>query len=658
MSGTCVAAVVLLTTVAGNLDVRLVAVALAVPALVVLPSVLARPRLVLAGLVVVVTANLGTVAAGLGVPALTKAVLLLAGFAAWRGVRRGELVLRRSVVHLTLLGYLLAQTASLLFADDRAAGLSVLSGLVQAAVLLLVLSTLASGPGGRSVLAMSVVATLGGLAALSVVQEFALGNSTELLGLSRVSKTADIGSSTRRHAGPYFDANFWGRDLVLFVPLALALATAAGRRSQRLLAAGAAAAMVLGTYLTQSRGAFLALGVGVIVHLALGTPRQRRLLWAAPVMALVLAALPGVGSRLESVTQVAQAATGGGDQSLVGRVAVLRLGLAMAADRPLLGVGTGNFTLAQPEYQRRDPTFTRRTLAPHNLYVQLAAESGLLGLLSWLAFFGSIVVLALSARHRRQGLPRGPSALPGALVAGLAAWAFASVFLHLAEFHLLVIAVALVLLLHDRTREVPVPERPESPPLRFARRLAAATALVCFCIAVAGAASALPMTRHPWEVTVFSTVTARDGGGNPYEYDVAGRGVINTSFAVLLEEQTRRVAGLFPAGQRPQFEVANQPTSQLLTVTAVSPERAPALEAADQVLVRAVRQIDATGSFYVLRPLQQPRVSRRTVLRAGGAATALGLGAGVAAVSAGAVLAAGGALDGAGRHRRRAALSA
>lgn len=624
---------------------RLVLVALAVPGLVLLPAVLARPRLVLVGVVVVSAANLGAVGAGLGIPGITKAVLLLGAVAAWLGVRRGQLMVHSSLIYLTLLAFGLAQAGSLLFAVDRVAGLVALADLAQSAILLLVLVTLASAPGGPATLAVTLVSTMAALAGLTAVQEFALGNATDLGGLSRVPKGADVGGRTGRHAGPYYDANFWARDLVLFLPLAFAWLASTARRRVRAGAAMAALMLVTGVYLTQSRGAFLAVAVAAVTYLALSGPRQRRLLWGLPVALGLLAALPGVGSRLATVAQVAQAFTGGGDPSLVGRAAALRLGLAMVQDRPLLGVGKANFLVVQPEYQRLDPTFAERTLAPHNLYLELAAESGLLGLLTWLAFFGCALWLALRLRRRTGDWQRAPATLPAALVASLVGWAFASLFLHLAEFHLLVMLVALIVVLHAQSD--PAPTGPAKPPPqgRFLRRLAGATAVVCWLEALVAAAVVLPVIREPWEAVGYSTVAARDAEANPYERDVAGRSVINATYTAIMEEQSALLMRDLPEDDAPAVTVAASPTSLLLTVTAVSADRNAAVTAAQSVLARAAARIDATEGFYVLRLLgDQAQVERIPRVDVGQAAVAMAVALLVGGAAGLSVLAAGAAL--------------
>src|SRR3712207_8487426 len=45
-------------------------------------------------------------------------------------------------------------------------------------------------------------------------------------------------------------------------------------------------------------------------------------------------------------------------------------------------------------FRSRAQVIVRRQVAPHNLYLQLGAEAGLLGLTGWLVFFLGVVVVA------------------------------------------------------------------------------------------------------------------------------------------------------------------------------------------------------------------------------------------------------------------------
>jgi hypothetical protein len=96
---------------------------------------------------------------------------------------------------------------------------------------------------------------------------------------------------------------------------------------------------------------------------------------------------------------------------------VLDAAWRMFREHPLLGVGSGTFARAFSEYNA-DPGMQYGSLSAHNLYAQLLAEQGLLGLLSFLA----VLALAVGPLLRvRRPLEENRSPIPWLLVS-LAAW--------------------------------------------------------------------------------------------------------------------------------------------------------------------------------------------------------------------------------------------
>jgi O-antigen ligase len=177
------------------------------------------------------------------------------------------------------------------------------------------------------------------------------------------------------------------------------------------------------------------------------------------VVALLVVA-PGGGERLGTLREASEAAEQGGDESLVGRFVMGRVALAVFADHPAIGVGTGNFDLVSPDYQRRMGLAVLRRLGSHDVYLEMAAESGLLGLASWILFYGSAVFVVVRARRIFERLPLGDeSSRAGQLVsagvlAGLGGWAFASLFLSLGDMRFLTVAIALGVALDIDARRV------------------------------------------------------------------------------------------------------------------------------------------------------------------------------------------------------------
>ncbi|MDQ0601630.1 O-antigen ligase [Streptomyces canus] len=224
-----------------------------------------------------------------------------------------------------------------------------------------------------------------------------------------------------RAVGTFGPQDVMGMATVVALGLVCALGLALGRTSvrQRGVAVLCALALLPPLALSFSRGAWIATAVTCTVQLVLAGLR-RALKAAAAVVAVgvVLVGGLGVGSamlqeRIDSITQV----TDSPDQSVVDRYTMWAAATDMWLEHPLTGVGLKGF----PEYRdgyaspalssgsdtegagaayRRQPL-----LSPHNMYLLVLSEQGLIGLLglagSWLALL--VCGLRAAVRARRPG---------------------------------------------------------------------------------------------------------------------------------------------------------------------------------------------------------------------------------------------------------------
>jgi putative inorganic carbon (HCO3(-)) transporter len=213
---------------------------------------------------------------------------------------------------------------------------------------------------------------------------------------------------------------------LLMLGLALAIATVQTQnRRVRLAAAAFVPVMLLIILLTQSRGAFIGLVFGFGPPL-LGRLRKRPSI-AGPVLVilcLIVALVPAAlwhrlegMSKLTSTTTIAQADEEGSARQ---RYKVLKTGLRIFGDHPVVGIGIGCYKEAIVQYA---PELGPRDA--HNTYLSLAAEMGIPGLLLWLGMVGSVLS---RARRRRASIEADDRtiqalwverAIMGFLVAGL-----------------------------------------------------------------------------------------------------------------------------------------------------------------------------------------------------------------------------------------------
>lgn len=300
------------------------------------------------------------------------------------------------------------------------------------------------------VVPMSIIGLLAG------VNEFVLGGHITFLGFENLTLVEGEGTVTGRHAGPLEDANFWGRLLVVGVPFALAMATSLAGRGRRLAAAACAPlllGLLLGIYLTSSRGAFLAAGAATLVFAVL-VQRHRRVVLGALAFAPLALLLPGVGSRLGAVlglfgsTQYSAV-----DSSVIERLAAQQVALRMIAERPLTGVGPGGYMPAFSDTSALTGLSLRRIVAPHNGYLGTAAEIGLIGAACWLFLIGVGIVFgarSLAALRAVETIDDHLSPYVAATLAAIAGWCVATIFLHVTYHRVLLILLALAALQHPQ----------------------------------------------------------------------------------------------------------------------------------------------------------------------------------------------------------------
>lgn len=582
-------------------------------------AALVHPRWALLALVVVEVSNASSIVGGVAGVSLGMAALLFATASLGLGVLTGKLRPRYSPVMLLAGVFVVAQLPSLMAAADTGNSWGVLLALIKDLYFLVLVTALALAIADAWVIARIVTAVITALAGLTLVNEFALGSTSAFGGFSTISEATGVGAATERHAGPLPDSNFWGRLLVLAVPLAMSLAVVAWRRSSRAAALGWAGSLLVllgGVYLTGSRGTLLSVTFLVICWLALAEPMTRRLLVFLPIVALLVLILPGVGSRLASLGQL----TGGGgqaDYSLAGRAAAQQIYLAMFRDNPGLGVGLGSLAVEWPTYTPHTETAPTRRLAPHNLYLQLGAESGLVGLAGWLVFFVGVLVLAARVWTAYPVTPLGRAPPERLLAVGAAAallgWGVASLFLHLAYWpHMLVVA-AIVAVLYDQTRAR------QSDALRVtvqswlaAVLRPAAVARVLLTVVAAGLVLSVALTT---ESVARVTVTVRGAVGQvgqgdvegAYTRDVLSRLIVLPTYAAVMDEAASRVTQSARGSDDYRVAVAGSSTEGTLVVEASGPRTA-----------RVVRLATAAADTGVTAVNNEPALSGLATAESGG----------------------------------------
>jgi len=200
-----------------------------------------------------------------------------------------------------------------------------------------------------------------------------------------------------------YDANDLGMILLMGLPLGF-LFFFNSRRLGRVISVLVIAGVPATIALTGSRGAFLGLAV-VAPFLVLATARLGFLKRAISVVVLLgavaIAAPAGYWVQMQTII------TPEADYNRTdtyGRVEIAKRGLGYMMKYPVFGVGIDNFARAEGTISPiARSAFAGQALAwvaPHNTYVQVGAETGVFGLLIWLALMGGGTVGLVRLRRR------------------------------------------------------------------------------------------------------------------------------------------------------------------------------------------------------------------------------------------------------------------
>jgi O-antigen ligase len=246
----------------------------------------------------------------------------------------------------------------------------------------------------------------------------------------------DLGSGDAWRLGHlyYYDANDFATLTVTAMPLALHFLITR-RGIARLLAAAGLVLLTLGFVRSGSRGGFIALAVvAIFVVFRFSTVPLRWRLFATALVAVVLISTASEQYWAQMSTITSDADYNHTEEN--GRLQIWRRGIGYMADNPVLGLGPGNFEIAEGTLSalaaRQQFGIGVRWNAPHNSYVQIGAELGFPGLALYLA-----VIASAFAALRRSG------DLAPALTASLLGFAVGSFFLSLAYSDMLYTLVAL-----------------------------------------------------------------------------------------------------------------------------------------------------------------------------------------------------------------------
>lgn len=401
-------------------------------------AALAWPELVLYGLVAMTALNLSDVLgtqyaiAGTGKAMVALAALFLLAHA----LRFGKVFILDRLSLTALLTYCVLAGLSVFWAYEPYMALEQIDALYRNAIIASLVLIAVGRLGVLHGVARSLFLSLALLAAIAVFQVATGRYDIDFGGLggAGVHHIAGALDSIRVH-GPYVDANSFGRILLIGIPFAVHEAVRGRSGWWRLAGAASATLLMLGVVFTYSRGAMLGVAV-MTLALAWCYRRHWRLQLALAVPLIVAASLLLPQSYFDRAAAISTVFVGGqstrvADQSILNRIDENALAIEMFTDNVWGGVGPGGYAELFQKYSldhNKRPRFEDRKA--HSLYLELAAEGGLLALL---AFFGFLAVLGYNVVTAWQPGARpagGQTGLAMAVGFALIGYLSASIVLH------------------------------------------------------------------------------------------------------------------------------------------------------------------------------------------------------------------------------------
>ena len=333
-------------------------------------------------------------------PSIAKsfiAILLIGVFIRWIVTHERPRGLLLPTVLVAAYG--LVGLTSLLYAPNQQAVEASLSNYVKDALIALVVVALLKKPHQfRHVIYTLLI--IGIFIGMISVHQYVTGNFENTYGGFAQAEFMQIIGETNdyRLSGPVGDPNFFAQVMVVLALLGMERLLHEKRLFWKIIAGWAAAVSTLTVVFTFSRGATVALILSLILFFWIYKLKPAQLIVILTLgAAMLLFAPPTYYQRVLSIADVLPSGSNGqlnvySDRAIQGRASENLTAWVMLRDRPFMGVGLSNFSYLYQDYSKSlGLAPSARNRSPHNLYLEVAAETGVIGL----AVFLVLVVLAM-----------------------------------------------------------------------------------------------------------------------------------------------------------------------------------------------------------------------------------------------------------------------
>ncbi|WP_324874232.1 O-antigen ligase family protein [Methylocaldum sp.] len=393
----------------------------------------------LAALTFVAYTNAADVAIEHGVPSPAKIYGITLLIAATLHIIRGYKPIGAGTPALITLIYMLLILASLSYSDYfRDAREPVINYIREGMICILMILTLRTGAMFKLLIWSLIIAALflGSMNLLQFITGAYWFNFAGFANAEYDELAKELGDY--RISGPLADPNFYALILLPIVPLCIERLLNEPMRFLRPVAAVTLATVLLAISLTYSRGALIGLvGMLGVALIRIRIP-PKALALGLVVMLCVLPFTPNayitrINDMIATIAgDKAASETSAADVSVDGRLAEMQVAWRMFTDNPLFGVGAGSYIFNFQSYSQDLHLINRgEDRNAHNLYLQIAAERGLIGL----AAFGTLLwFMAQSLRRSKHMFQEAGcydyGTLATAFSTGLVGFLISSFFLH------------------------------------------------------------------------------------------------------------------------------------------------------------------------------------------------------------------------------------
>ena len=419
-------------------------------------AIIIKPSLGANILVLAIFTNISDSFTKLGYPSIIKPLAVLVAFALLAHyLYAGQLPVghrKTARIEFFLLAYFVVVIASYLVATDKNQTLNDILDLAKDIVIIYCILFALREPQSWKQTIWLIILTTVALCCLSLYQLITHNYAQSFFDTASVTMDKVFSDSAiPRIGGPINAPNLWGQILVAVSTLLIFriihekhfLVKLAG-----LVMLGIIVYIVLNTY---SRGAYLVLAIDAILILFV-FEKQFNLFVGFAGLGLLILLIPFLPStyRARFITLSDFTAQNGiyQDTSFRGRTSEALTGLTMFASHPLLGVGAGNYPVNYQHYtQLIGIEFRTQQRDPHSLYVQLLAETGILGTIAFLGMAFSLLRALNRACRAVERSPHLKEWLPwlSSIRLAVLSYLLTSIFLHNAYIRYFWILVAMAL---------------------------------------------------------------------------------------------------------------------------------------------------------------------------------------------------------------------